>query len=110
MGEGIVYCHTCGIKITSSEFKKSRAITLLGRSYCQKCATKDIIKEAAKQEKEQTPDPTRPTTRVERKRRTEPTRRQAPRRKYSRLSLIVGVIVAVIVVILIILVLVSGTD
>lgn len=37
MGE-IVYCTTCGDRILASDFEKGRAVVVLKRHYCAKCA------------------------------------------------------------------------
>ncbi len=37
VGREIVYCNRCGDRITSDEFEKGRAITVLGKNYCRKC-------------------------------------------------------------------------
>jgi hypothetical protein len=43
MGKEIVYCSVCGERILESDFDKGRAVTILKKNYCKKCA-KDIIK------------------------------------------------------------------
>lgn len=42
MGQGIVYCTSCGLQILESDFERGRARTLQGKNYCKNC-----VKEAA---------------------------------------------------------------
>lgn len=43
MGQEIVYCSVCGERILESHFKKGKAVTVLKKNYCSKCA-KDVVK------------------------------------------------------------------
>jgi hypothetical protein len=47
MGQGIVYCTLCGIRIPASDFEKGRAATVLARHYCPVCADAVIGKTAS---------------------------------------------------------------
>lgn len=38
MGREIVYCDSCGERISADEFEKKKAITTDNRNYCRKCA------------------------------------------------------------------------
>lgn len=38
MGREIVYCDSCGERISAGEFEKKKAITIDNRNYCRKCA------------------------------------------------------------------------
>lgn len=111
MGKEIVYCHVCGNRILQSDFKKGRAVTLLKRTYCAQCATKDIIEEASKQN---TPEGTSrpPTTRradditpVPKKTRRGTLKRGSPFRKPL---LITALAIAVVLILLIIVLATQG--
>jgi hypothetical protein len=49
MGQEIVYCSVCGDRILESHFKKGKAVTLLKKNYCPKCA-QNVVKESPKKE------------------------------------------------------------
>ena len=47
MGQEIVYCSVCGVRILESHFKKGQAVTILKKNYCPECA-KDVVQKAPK--------------------------------------------------------------
>jgi ribosomal protein L44E len=49
MGQEIVYCSVCGERILESHFKRGKAVTILKKNYCPKCA-KEVIKTGQKAE------------------------------------------------------------
>ncbi len=38
MGKETVYCSVCGDRLSSSDFEKGKAVTILKRNFCKKCA------------------------------------------------------------------------
>ena len=110
MGKGIVYCHVCGNRILESEFRNKRALTLLGRSYCPKCATKEVIEQAAKSKREEKAEPLRATTRRKGETGRIPTSTRGETRKRgprSRMPLVVAAVVVAVALILLIIALTS---
>lgn len=46
MGKEIVYCSVCGERISSSDCEKGKAVVILKRYFCKKCAV-TVVKESS---------------------------------------------------------------
>jgi len=81
MGQEIVYCSFCGERILESDFKKGKAVTILKKNYCLKCA-KDVPKTDQSRKDISPPDPAQPPPRMRETRRipfaTKPARLPIP--------------------------------
>lgn len=56
MGKETVYCSVCGDRLSSSDFEKGKAVTILKRNFCKKCA-ETVAKESADPEHDPTATP-----------------------------------------------------
>ena len=65
MGKEIVYCSVCGDRLSSSDFEKGKAITILKKHFCKKCA-ESIVEESADPEHDPTITPSRRKIRTQR--------------------------------------------
>jgi hypothetical protein len=109
MGQEIVYCSVCGERILESHFRKGKAVTLLKKNYCPKCA-KNVVKESQKKVDATPPAPEPPSPRKLETRRVPLA--DKPRRKDRRLLIpmpfLVAIAIGVIAILLLIIVLARG--
>ena len=103
MGQEIVYCHTCGKRLTSTDFERGKAIRANDKIVCSKCATETEMRMARPEtsESKSTPRP-----------RTHKTSRIAPQEpppgKKSPVPILLGGIAAVVIVLVVLVAVFAG--
>lgn len=65
MGQEIVYCSVCGDRITSADLDKGKAVMLLKKYFCRKCAV-TVVKESAEPDHDPTVTPQQVKVRTQR--------------------------------------------
>lgn len=108
MGKGIVYCSVCGDRILERDFDRGKAVTVLGKDYCPKCA-RTVVKDSAETANASQP-PTAPSLRKPRTARSplaDP--REVPAKKpFIPMPYIIALLIAILAVILFVFVLTRG--
>lgn len=97
VGSEIVYCGVCGDRILEREFEKGRAVTVLKKNYCSKCAVNVTVQKS-------------PTPGLIKKARTQKIPKADPPSKWKPyLPFMLAAGIAVVAVVLLIVVLAKGS-
>jgi hypothetical protein len=106
MGKGIVYCSVCGDRILECEFDRDKAVTLLGKDYCPKCA-KNVVKQSAKKREAAAEPAIAPPARI-RKTQSIPLANKPTKMPVLQMPFIIAIVIGVAALILLIVVLSRG--